>query len=78
MTTRQLSDPALELAYLKMIGAVMGWLPPDPIDPRQQWDALVAAKQATGLSRVAAIQAAAKAQPALYEQQAVRKGEYRR
>jgi len=71
----KLAKARLELEFA-MRRALLG-LPVDPIDPRDRWSMLVDAKIASGLSRVQAIQAAAKEQPELYTAQVVRKSEYR-
>src|SRR4029453_6498483 len=64
----------LERARLAACAALMGIdLTPAVTGPRAAWQALVDQKVAAGLSRVQAIQEAARENPALYDQQRVLK-----
>jgi len=85
MNTQPITNIDLELAYLRAYRAHLdnffarrrAQSATPPADPRAQWAALVDSKVAAGMSRVAAIQAAAHERHDLYEAQSVHKSEFR-
>lgn len=64
----ELANLRVQRARLDVMAAMMGFAPAQPAD---QWSQLVAKYEQSGLSRVAAIQAAGKERPALYQAQSV-------
>jgi hypothetical protein len=75
-TALDLIDLKVQKARLDAMAAMLGYGTP-PANPHVAWEALVASKEAAGLSKVEAIIEAAKERPALYAQQRIPKAQFR-